>query len=542
VPFESLMKPGPAWETGTFAPGAPIDWQQGAFFMDTVTGEVKGVRVPLGAVTTVPTPSAGGTAEFPSAHFYQVAGGGRWVWVFAAPPNTGVLYDRRTGNSWTWDPMQLRLHAASANYFLFERVTGPSQPIDGTGDYLIADAAQKPVAEFALGASWWAPGSLISDDGEAAVWTVEKGNSTHPYTYHLHIAGVSNPTPRELFTTTLETLAEQDSAGGYVTARSTAQGFTVKTVRREALAYPAARYPEPGEVVAFDWQGRELSRHADPGGVRSPDGKYIVYETSLRYDGGGGGEFGGDRWQAVVVARADGTELFRVRSASILYGDGIPEQRWLADSSGFVAMIKRDDEGQPTRSRVQYVYAIIRTDGTIEQLPSLPPVPAPVRWFEDDFRRGPFPHPTDPALLSFGHFQLLNLNTGTWLSARPTYDDGPVHIDPWAAGPGEMVFGLPHGGHGGTGPPVLLAPKVDRPPFPDGMAMRVMPGDCLNLREEADIASKVITCLAPGTPLVLSPVTIFESETTARFTDSGTWIHVPQGGWVNAAFVEWSGP
>jgi hypothetical protein len=52
----------------------------------------------------------------------------------------------------------------------------------------------------------------------------------------------------------------------------------------------------------------------------------------------------------------------------------------------------------------------------------------------------------------------------------------------------------------------------------------------------------VIACLAPGTPLVLSPVTIFESGATARFTGSGTWVHVGQGGWVNPTFVQWTGP
>jgi hypothetical protein len=541
IPFESLVHPAPStWETGTFAPGGPIDWQQGVFFMDTATGEVHGVRVSVSKVTRTPTPAPGGAAEPPSVNFYQVAGGGRWILAFVAPPLSGVLYERPTGNSWTWDDAQLRLRAVSTNYFLFERVTGPSQPIDGTGEYIIADATLKPVAQFSLGKSWWAPAPLISDDGQAAVWTVEKGESGHAYQYRLHIAGVTNPVPREVFVTSLESVGKEDTVAGYAKAEATGAGFIVRKVTRDPFAYPAALYPEPSEEVAFDWQGRQLSRRAAPGGLLSPDGRYLVYEVSLRYDGGGGSEGGGDRWQALVVARADGTELFRVRSASFLYGDGIPEQRWLADSSGFVALIKRDDEGAPGWPQVQY--AVIHTDGTIQPLPPLPPVPAPRRWFESDFIRGPVPHPTDPALLSFGHFQLLDLRTGTWRSVRATNDDGPGHIDPWAAGPREMVFGLPHGGHGGLGLPVLLAPKVDRPPFPDGMAMIVASGGCLNLREEPDISSKVMTCLAPGTPLQLSPVTIFSSEATAKFTESGTWLHVAQGGWVNAAFVEWAGP
>jgi hypothetical protein len=175
-------------------------------------------------------------------------------------------------------------------------------------------------------------------------------------------------------------------------------------------------------------------------------------------------------------------------------------------------------------------------------------MPEPQRWFESTFIRGPEPHPTDANLLAFGHFELLDLARGTWrASPYVANDEGPMHVGPWVEGVEDRVFAIPHGGHGGWGPAVLLKPLVQRAPFAEPR-MVVAPGGCLNLREAASMDAAILTCLAPGTelqlaepPAGLEPGTAeyFEAR-VVRISESGTWLKVTQGGWVNSAFVRWA--
>ena len=111
-----------------------------------------------------------------------------------------------------------------------------------------------------------------------------------------------------------------------------------------------------------------------------------------------------------------------------------------------------------------------------------------------------------------------------------------------------MVFALPHGGHGGIGSPLLLAPKFEQPPFDDAFEMVVqVDPEGLNLREQPDAASKSLAVLSDGARVTLAASndpSLGPSERSAQRNDSFTWLYVRTEsgleGWVNATWLAWA--
>jgi hypothetical protein len=300
----------------------------------------------------------------------------------------------------------------------------------------------------------------------------------------------------------------------------------------------------------FSWFGAWVQsslpgpRPLNPAAFYAPAGERLVAEVTLREVGGGGAEAPREHWPAVVVeGSGTGGAGWSMLSASIGYGDGPPASPWLADSSGFVAMVRGPEP--PDRPSDAYEYAVISADGmTITRIP-LPPV-ADLEWFRVNAMRSPAPCPYDADLIAFGRLELYNRRTGEWLTANITSQAGPDHLDPWAAGPGQMVFALPHGGHGGASPPILLTPKrVEGAADPEFRFVVARTGDGLNLRTGPSTGSDVIGVLPDGTLVELAEdVKMPVGQRGAIRNEEGTWLYVrtPSGehAWVSAAYLDWA--
>jgi Bacterial SH3 domain len=116
-----------------------------------------------------------------------------------------------------------------------------------------------------------------------------------------------------------------------------------------------------------------------------------------------------------------------------------------------------------------------------------------------------------------------------------------------------MLFILGHGGHGGRSSPALIAPLIERSPFPGDPEMKFRVGrtdSCLNLRPAPGRTSTPATCLADGTQVRLDPegqpfngAPADALKYTYSTSADGDWVMVAtpggQRGWVSASYLEW---
>jgi len=273
----------------------------------------------------------------------------------------------------------------------------------------------------------------------------------------------------------------------------------------------------------------------------SPDGRLVAWEQVEREVVPEGMTFS-ETWFSVVVADAETLEpIFRVRGASLRYGDWLTDSRWLANSSGFVVAIRPNDAGEG--------FAIVAADGSrLERLPVAPALESalstPNTWYRSPEMFAPVPAPDDGGLLAYGRLSTYSLVTKTWVHANMTSEEGPKHLSPWASGGGELVFSPNHGGHGGGGGALLLAPRVELAPFDDALRFRVVVDTCLNLREEPDPDAAIMECLEPGTVVdLLSGPEVTGDRFSVSYHESGTYVlvGVPSGkwGWVANQYLEW---
>lgn len=520
------------FETRTWAKGAPIDWEHGLFRMFPNTGDVQGLRF----IET--EPPRNGQSGFV---LYQTGPGGRFVWAMHGNARAYLLDVLNTERSWSWPIEDLRLvtagTASRGTWVVFEEL----ESRQGTGRHHVFSAAPGQYLEllssFELPPTGFGMPPLWSPDGSRIVlWS-----GTHESDPQLH---------------------QIELATGRIVQSShkiePRDGVVAQPVRLDSLdggfggflaTWLYAANGAAFERQMFGWSsawvqgGLEGPGPINPTGRYSPDGQNLVSEVPLREVNGGGAEAPREYWPAVVVEGAGAGDLgWSMLSASIGYGDRIAESPWLTDSSGFVAMVRGPEP--PDRPSDAYEYAIISTDGrTITRIP-LPPV-ADLEWFRTNAMRSPAPCPYDPDLIAFGRLELYNRRTGEWLTANITSQAGPDHLDPWAAGPGQMVFALPHGGHGGASPPILLTPKrVDGAADPGFRFVVARTGDGLNLRTGPSTGSGVIVVLQDGTRVELAEdVKMPVGQRGAIRNEEGTWLYVrtPSGehGWVSAAYLDW---
>ncbi len=529
------VAPAPgAFEQRVFEPWETIIGPHGIYFMDPSGGEVVGHSLTKALAT-----AADGSEGFVS---YSAPGDGRFV--LARTDRREYLLDRTTGAAHGWARGGLGLAAAGPSTLIFEDRAGPADDPNagGTGRFTCTTPDMVQVSAFELDAAGKGRRPVaVSPDGAAAVFAT--GNrSWGDYTSldFILVAGgfplASSPLPgTQLLPGT--PLSNNSSSPGLYLERAPGGVFASLVYAPAWDAKSAAYERTPWRTVLrrYAWDGRLLAERAYQGShadVSPRGGAFVSIQDYLRYVPATS-EGGGDTWPAVVVFDSYMDEpLFRVRSALITYGDSLKGSRWLADGSGLVFATGTGEPGQPWRSAT---FAIARLDGTVLPLD-----------ISESFWGGPVPSPRFEWVFALGHDSVYDNKR---VIRANTSEQWFEHVGPWTGTGDELVFALPHGGHGFGLPGVLLPPKVEFPPFDDELAFRVArTGDCVNVREEPSMESGVVACLPDGARLELG-----ESPDTSRTADRRSieadpdriWVYVrtPDGslaGWVAKEFLDWA--
>ena len=452
----------------------------GIFFMDTETGR---------------------TTRYRSRGGWEGAGrDDRWVYAFENGHQ--LLLDRWSSRSWRSMVPELRVLAASREHLLLD------VPGDPDGRYLLVDDELSEVARFPIPGELPASGgALFSPDGRT-VALATKGSAA----YLVDVAtGVARVVPEPRSSEEWETI----------------RGSSVSPVRegRDVLVTTSYHRPADGhwsEQRRFTWDGEELpwdERWDD----LSPDGLHAAWVEGGLWDADSGlwGHWPG----VVVVAEAEtGEPVFRVRSATLLYGDFLGGSRWLASGDGVVM-----------RVRGGYVIARVRP---APELLHFPDGPAGHYGYSG---LAPLPAPGDDCLFSTGRLGVYDSCAGRWFLASDLHG-AAGHHDPWGYSHREIRFILDHGGHGVGFPYFESSPWIELPPFDDEVAFRVAgTGRCLYVRELPNEEAAIQDCLADGARVVMD-----REPAVARWWSSESsiiyWVRVRTEsgmvGWVSHKYLE----
>jgi hypothetical protein len=291
---------------------------------------------------------------------------------------------------------------------------------------------------------------------------------------------------------------------------------------------------EPAAVAGIEASGASFV---------SPDGRLQLVQQFLNDAATEVAGLGASQWPAVELHQlADPDPEWSMLSASLSHGDLLTPYPWLADGTGFLVMTRSDEQGR--NDLVARQYAIVSRNGlTVTPLP-VPGAGEPSRAAPSP-SNSPTPCPYDPDLIAFGRLQVYSRRTGETLTANIASGQSPDHLDPWAAGPGQMVFALPHVAHGGGSPSILLPPKRTAGALPTRFRFVVArTGDGLNLRTGGHTGTDVIGVIPDGTVVELAEdVKMPVGQRSAVQNEEGTWLYVrtPAGahGWVSAAYLDW---
>lgn len=508
-----------AFEYREFAPGESIDWEHGLFTMDLNSGAVFGWRL-----------RTDGAAQ-PFAFDYRLTGGA----ITCTGEEHGWMHYTGSGASYRWRLDELRLVASLAaqgpggvSAFLFER----QLPADGSRRRhyeLLRGQPGAPMATLVVGPSdQMVTEPLISPDGSrVAFWTWPSGGPLR-----VVVQSADGVFSRE---------AEIVGAGS-LPELLPAPFLPVKGIAHfDAFVRVRAEGSSSVRLQRFDWDGLPQGPVREIASVWLPDvapgGATMVTEDWLLQSNPAGMDYFIWQWPAVDVWGADGGRLFRVRSASLLYGDALDGSRWLADSRGFVALVNSREEDATLGARL--AYAVVAADGDEVERLDIPPSPGD-RWWEQAISRAPTPSPFDSDWFALGRLEAWNPRTGRHLVANLAGQGGPAHYGPWSGEGKTFVFALPHGGHDGAFPPILLNALVEREDYATDFPLKVRAGDCLNLRDAPGRDGAVAVCLAPATQLELVRD---DTAATAAIADGATWVRVRAGereGWVSTSYLEWA--
>ncbi len=522
--------PGAFVRTG-YRAGQRIDAKQGVFFMDTATGAVEGWSLSGSALSLE---EGGAVAILPAIsddnRFLSARGGKSW-W----------LLDRSTGEAVVWNPADLALAGLGRRHLLFERGLGGDPNPEFRGEYTLLDDNLQPVSAFKTEHSGRGhPPVLFSPDERTLV--IAAGSKSWSDYRRIHLVDVATGAVRLLCE--LPPVPDGYTAGP--------PNFTLLAGGQE-FGFHLTYAPEwdndqgavrdlPGKtlVLRYAWDGRQRAEFWLPAASPffSPDGQLFAYDHAQRLVRG---EADGpsDYWPNVVVADGmTGAPKFRVRSASLWYGDGLGLLRWLSDSSRLIVAIRpADTPANPAIAAWQRSgFATIAAGGSSIQR---------MKAVEDNYA-GPIPAPDRPNLLAMGHHAVLDTASGRTVSANVS-DEWPADIAPWGSTSREIRFGLPHGGHGGGGQKALLDARIERPPFDNTFTFRVSgTGSCLNLRTSPALGAETVACLPDGTRVSLAdpaPGPPF-GKLAVWPADEMLWIHVQtqggRSGWVSRDYLEWT--
>lgn len=526
------------FEVWSFRESDPIDWQHGLFKVYPGSRKIDGFRF-----RAWPDDPEGFASAF---NGYSVGLGGRLVSAVNGVTMRGYLADVSFAkSSWSWPIENLRLvttfnTVGGDGYALFEHVTGPGWRGAGqfTVVWLVAGSETLDhVADFVLSGSTLGYPALCDTSGRAAIWATNANNELSLNEVDLAKGVVTNsvaiPTSYQGFTDPAPGPLQRFGDGHLLAKWSYRRPNDERQILGAAFPWRSASGWEPGHARSIEWGGS-----LDTGGriVEEFPQRFVAIEDS---DGGR------DYWPELRVRDFSSADPdFRLLSAAISYGDNFPQNRWLADGSGFVAMVRGPETDGSNLDAFEY--AVISADGrTVSRIP-LPPSGGESRWWNQNAMRGAVPSPYNPNLISFGRTDLYYVTPGAWLRPTVTSEAGPDHIDPWAAGPEFMVFALPHGGHGGASPPVLLNLKrEDAPAFSRHFVFVVAgTGDGLRLRAQPSLDGEILANLPDGTEVALYEDPLRpEGLRAVDRADGILWIRVKTGegehGWVSSTYLAW---
>ncbi|HXU25075.1 MAG TPA: hypothetical protein VN697_13685 [Tepidiformaceae bacterium] len=532
-PLASLVFASNAFEHRTFAAGGLIDWPQGAFFLSTLDGRVDGWRLARAA-----------TAEQDNAVF-RISDDNNVVFA-----NTGVPYvlNRKTGRALTWKPGLLGLAAASSERLIFQRGNGPPDNANPeyTGEFTVADQSGNEVSRFKFpaGGRSVAP-MLFSVSGKTVV--AGGGNTSWSDYKAIYLIDVETGEFTEVGTLP-DVPAGLNASAPQFTNLSGSNAWTV-LVNYSPSGGPSGSSTIPeyhGFVWTYGWDGK-LQRETPVfyGGDVSPNGRYVASESWMRFVVGGAVGDRGEVWPVVVVSdTATGAPLFRVKSASLDYGDGLLGSRWNPDSSAFLIQTGPPGPPAPGTRNQSPQYASVNIE-----LLAVNPIPLS----GGDWWAGPVPSQALSGIYALGHTTVFTVGSSGRSFSAAVPGIFTQHIAPWGNPSDEVRFALPHGGHDGGLPLALLAPAIEHAPFSDALSLIVSgTGDCLNIRPEPNFDVTPLACVPDGTELDVTvpetPLAPGAAIVASVANEHGTWIHVVASlsdgsrgveGWASADYLRW---
>lgn len=429
----TIQPAGAVFERVPFARDQEIDWSTGIFFMDVSSGGVDAIRL------------APGVADEPALTRYTPMCGGAIVHAATQVKREDreFLLNRRTAQTWTWPSNAITARSLGSYLYLLAPGAAANESAPTTG--ILADSSLHELQRltFNLASGY----GLDERRGDLYTLTAASGQMLihrEPLPGGQPVLNYTVPAPKSdayLLRTTADgngLLVLDGRSGSAVTGWLLPFG-------RSLLPLPAGL--TPGAPIAV-----------------SSDGN-IAYETLIQpVTWNGEGPVLG--WPAVVVASADaGQPLHRVRSAALYYpGQGFA-RRWTADGKALAMEVYAPRLSGEFAARG---YAVLDMTASPPRISSLPTAPPTLR-FPAGSHAPAIPSPWDSALFSIGKTAVTNLFSGANHAARMPSTFSATDLDPWSAGPFEVVFSGPQPGRGARGPWPYLPPVVENPPFDDAM-------------------------------------------------------------------------
>ena len=530
--FECAESAPGAFEHRTWEPGEAIDWTEGAFALEALTGRVHGYRV---GPPYTEAPWDEGLKD------YRVLSR-RWVGARVTdtpahlpgyPAKYGTQYlllDRETLQVWRWPVRALNLAALSDDHVLFQDRSD--------GSFTLMTREGEVATQFSLRGveEYYGQYSFFSPDGRTLV--ISGGEKV----YRMPVTA-SRPEP--LFEPKLPDGCRVSQVRANYSGTRPAYGQ--KGSRSlDSVGWARSRDPQPrmilvdmhyycpesdergAEWLLFSWEGDTLpidagtgyrgsilggpiegqDANAEPpcGGSPSPDGRYVAWQEGFPGGHKWHGQYPENRpWSQVVIADADTCEpIFRVLSAYTYQSRW--EAQWLANSEGFVIGVL----GGHAVARVHLEPELVR-------LPTVPPgrpwaagpIPAPTgdgryfayefagvydaardRWISPGFAL-PIDHPPDAYRGAFRNWDAV-----LWGETHDELRYGSGEWDRWV---------LDEGWLGGNFDWALLHPRIEFPPFDNELSFVVArTGGCVDLREQPGEGALALDCLPDGTRVSLS--------------------------------------
>ncbi len=540
-PGLAVLERDPArWRRVSLPTGGEITLEHGSCFIDTTDGTLDVLSFEDEADAY--GPGGWGYDAYEENEFVSVSGR-----LISGWNTRSGLFDRVSGEGFSWPADALRLTLADRRLFVFAEIERDQSYLNNpfaNGRFHVTSRDLTPLGSFDTGVVF--PGERV-----LAALTAD-GRS-------LFVAGLADSLPRivDLVDFTVQVPKIPAEVGSRTITRF-ATGPELSTV---SVLYDG----KPGPLqVTFSADGKvvALMGSVPPPGQEqhvpliSPDSRFALLHGTIRSRPGGMGPQ--EDWvYTEIYGPSSSDQPFRLLSGWLWYGLG-PRRRWLADSSAFI--VRSGSPEAPLESWESWSdhrpYYLVSPSGELTRLPDVP----------DELREdnhagfytvfgGPEPSPDDSDLMVFGRTAVYNRATGDWFGpgSAPYPDETD---DPWGGGSREARFRFPIGGKGYASPATILPPFVEHAPYRREVTLVVTrAGDCLNLRTAPAVDAEILDCLPDGTPLRVTDSELRAGDGGERDARTAFWVdykpdpsqafvHVEledaRRGWVAIQYLDWA--